>query len=398
MAAASLTLALLGACTLDPHVDYFIDGQPKSCTADSAEACCKFCQGGLSPSPVLPPQTYFSYFSYTDSGDCYCKPSKGDRRKSATTTSGACGPAPPAPPPLPQAPNDQGCLAPLARAHPYCNETLSIAARVAALVGAMNLTEKVSRMYSCVDTCDTCPCPVPRLGLPAFAYLLEANTAVAAMCLDGRCATVFNGPLGLAASFNRTAWGQKGRVLGRETRAFNNHGGTRGLGPLTGLAGFGPNINVVRDPRFGRNSELPGEDPFLSGSYAVAMTRGMRETDARGHPMMVSYLKHFTAYSRETGRGHDTYEISAFDFGETYLPQYEMGMVDGQSDGVMCSCAAPAERAAAAPRLTPHSRHLYRPYSYGTGTTARTASRRAPTTGCSTRCSASGGRGPTPSS
>eukprot|EP01043_Picozoa_sp_COSAG02_P006656 COSAG02_NODE_192_length_29942_cov_34.627228_5_plen_142_part_00 len=129
---------------------------------------------------------------------------------------------------------------------------LSIEARVEALVNSLTLAEKVSRMYSCVDTCDTCPCPVDRIGLPAFAYLLEANTAVAAKCLGKEhCATVFPGPLGLAGSFNRSVFRNKGHVLGRELRAFNNAGGTRNLGPMTGLTAFGPNINVARDPRFG---------------------------------------------------------------------------------------------------------------------------------------------------
>ena len=115
-----------------------------------------------------------------------------------------------------------------------------------------------------------------------------------------------------------------GRVLGREVRAFNNFGGTRGLGPMTGLAAFGPNINVrvrqrsaastffylfvdsafltdrcglqvARDPRFGRNSELPGEDPFLNGQVAVGYMQGMREKDPAGHPLAVAYLKHFVS-------------------------------------------------------------------------------------------------------
>jgi hypothetical protein len=124
--------------------------------------------------------------------------------------------------------------------------SLSVDARVDHLVSSLSLAEKVSRMYSCVDQCDTCPCPVDRLGLPPFAYLLEANTAVAAKCLGpGKCATVFPGPLGLGGSFNRSVFESKGHVLGREVRAFNNAQGVRNLGPMTGLAAFGPNINVL---------------------------------------------------------------------------------------------------------------------------------------------------------
>ena len=225
----------------------------------------------------------------------------------------------------------------VSQALPYCNATASIDERVASLIQSLNLTEKASRMYSCRPNCDTCPCSIPRIGLPPYAYLVEVNTAVAAVCLEHRCATVFSGPLGLAASFNRTVWSQKGQVISTELRAFSNHGGKRGLGQHTGVMGFGPNINVVRDPRFGRNSELPGEDPFLNGEYAKEFTLSMQHKDANGYPRMISYLKHFTAYSRETNRGHDTYNVSAYDFADTYLPQFEKGMTESNASGVMCS-------------------------------------------------------------
>ena len=237
-------------------------------------------------------------------------------------------------------PNYQGCQTTRALLQPYCNTSLPIAARVESLITSLTLDEKVSRMYSCVDDCDTCPCAVDRVGLPEYAYLLEANTAVAAVCLaKEQCATVFPGPNGLAASFNRTMWRQKGIVLSTEVRAFQNHGGKRGLGKQTGLAVYGPNINLASEPRFGRNSELPGEDPFVAGAYAAEMVRGMQEVDAAGYPRSIAYLKHFVAYRREQDRGHDTYNISAFDFTDSYLPMYEVGMrADaGNASGLMCS-------------------------------------------------------------
>ena len=70
-----------------------------------------------------------------------------------------------------------------------------------------------------------------------------------------------------------------------------------------GLTGYGPNINNPRDPRFGRYSELPSEDPLHAGSYAASFVQGMQEVDAQGHPKALALLKHFTAYSQETGRG-----------------------------------------------------------------------------------------------
>lgn len=340
-----LLLAIPGvramACTVEQDIEYFIANQRKFDTdkMTSSQECCAYCRGERPPSPVLPHQgRFYGYYSFNStSNECFCKPSDDGRRQISGMISGSCGKAPP-PPTSPPTPNYHGCLTAVARAQAYCNTSMSIAARVSSLIGSLNLSEKVSRMYSCVDRCDTCACPIDRLGLPAFAYLLESNTEVAATCLGPeRCATTFSGPLGLGGSFNRTVWRQKGTVLATELRAFNNHGGTRNLGPLTGLAAFGPNINIVRDPRFGRNSELPGEDPFLSGSYAVEMVRAMQATDRHGHLKAVAYLKHFTAYSRETGRGHDSYNISKFDFGDSYLPQYEMGMVAGMASGVMCS-------------------------------------------------------------
>ena len=67
--------------------------------------------------------------------------------------------------------------------------------------------------------------------------------------------------------------------------------------------GFGPNINIVKDPRYGRNSEVPGEDPYLSGAYAVSYVRGMQQVSkdpgAKPFPKMLSYLKHYTAYERQ---------------------------------------------------------------------------------------------------
>ena len=147
--------------------------------------------------------------------------------------------------------------------------------------------------------------------------------------------------MGMAASFNRSLWRHKGLVLGAEIRAFNNLRWHRDAGGTVteriGLTGFGPNINIARDPRFGRSSELPGEDPTLSGVYAEEMVLGMQHRDANGYPMMLAYLKHFTAYSTETNRGHDDYNISAYDLFDTYLPQYERAFTRANASGAMCS-------------------------------------------------------------
>ena len=90
------------------------------------------------------------------------------------------------------------------------------------------------------------------------------------------CATTFPGPAGLAASFNRSLWRTKGDIISTEQRAFNNNNLVRGGGAHIALTSWGPNINLVRDPRFGRVSELPSEDPILNGLYAVEFLRGMQ--------------------------------------------------------------------------------------------------------------------------
>ena len=97
---------------------------------------------------------------------------------------------------------------------------------------------------------------------------------------------------------------------------------------------------AARDPRFGRSSELPGEDPLLSGRYATHMVQGMQEEDSAGHPKIAAFLKHFTAYSRETNRGHDNYNISMHDLFETYLAAYKTAFEEGGASGAMCESIA----------------------------------------------------------
>ncbi len=74
-----------------------------------------------------------------------------------------------------------------------------------------------------------------------------------------------------------------------------------------------------------------------AGLYATHYLRGMQEEDKNGHPKIISFLKHYTAYSKETNRGHDTYNISMYDFFDSYLPQYEIAFKWGGARGVMCS-------------------------------------------------------------
>ena len=199
-------------------------------------------------------------------------------------------------------PNYKGCLNETARKLPYCDESKTIDERVDDLISRLTLEEKINTISpqpSLGDTCGDHTAGKASIGLPDYFWLTETNSNVAAHCYTEKykCPSTFVGPLGMGASFNRTSWNMKGSVIGTEMRAFHNLAWHRGnTGNLIGLTGFGPNLNIARDPRFGRISELPGEDPYHSGTYGYHMIQGMQEKDENGHPKMLAYLKHFTAY------------------------------------------------------------------------------------------------------
>ena len=240
------------------------------------------------------------------------------------------------PRPGPATPLFHGCLDEASRALPYCDPALEPEARVDDILARLSMDEKISLLSPSHKPYCVCDSPaVGRIGLPGYIRLTEVNTDVQTKrCMRGRCPTVFVGPQGMAASFNRTSWWLKGDVVSTEMRAVNNRG-WRGVG----LTGFGPNINLVKDPRYGRNSELPGEDPFLSGSYAVEYLRGLQQVSngTRHHLKVLAYVKHYTAYNVETGRWTFKGNVTQFDFWDSYLLQYEMAFAEGRASGAMCS-------------------------------------------------------------
>eukprot|EP00045_Choanoeca_perplexa_P015809 m.204769 g.204769 ORF g.204769 m.204769 type:complete len:863 (+) comp17088_c0_seq12:3-2591(+) len=239
-------------------------------------------------------------------------------------------------------PNNQACVEGFTKSFAFCNQSKTLDERLDDLSSRLNLTDKIAMISpqpALGGTCSDHTAGSTKLGLPQWTWLVETNTNVASACIAPEiCATTFNGPLGFGASFNTTSYKLKGVVIGTEIRAFTNLNWHRSATTdIIGITGYGPNINILRDPRFGRSSEVPGEDPFLSGVFGAQMLTGMQEKDSQGHPKMAAYLKHFTAYSRETNRGHDTYNISMHDLWETYLAQYEIAFTQGNPAGAMCS-------------------------------------------------------------
>ena len=175
---------------------------------------------------------------------------------------------------------------------PFCNPSLPRDQRVRDLIGRLTLAEKLGLLHAApgTDACAFTDSGVARLDIPPYSWTEEANTGADSSCIGPeQCTTTFSSPALLAATFNRTVWRHKGEIISTEVRALNNVHGHRGCGKPPALIGesvriqltgcissarcagvdeWGPNINLMRDQRFGRNSELPSEDPFLTGRYA----------------------------------------------------------------------------------------------------------------------------------
>ncbi|KAL6962665.1 putative beta-D-xylosidase 7 [Sarracenia purpurea var. burkii] len=132
------------------------------------------------------------------------------------------------------------------------------------------------------------------------------------------------------------------QVIGREARALYNEG------QATGMTFWAPNINVFRDPRWGRGQETPGEDPHLTGRYAVAYVRGIQGDSFEGGQLRVddhlqasACCKHFTAYDLENWGGNNRFTFNAIvskqDLADTYQPPFQSCVEEGRVSGIMCA-------------------------------------------------------------
>lgn len=221
---------------------------------------------------------------------------------------------------------------------PFCDHTKSTKDRVQDIISRMTLQEK------CQQTNDKMGA-VPSIGFNGYNWNTECLHGLGGICLtvDGvtRCPSVFSAPPGLGATFNTSVAESLGRVISDEIRAYQNFHGHRSYQnrPI-GLSAWGPNLNIYRDPRWGRNVEVPSEDPYHSGSYGVAYTRGLQWGNDTKYTKAIGALKHYTIYSVESGRGSTYFPIAMQDIEETYLPQFKAPVVEANSLGYMCSYAA----------------------------------------------------------
>ncbi|KAJ4826621.1 hypothetical protein Tsubulata_002221 [Turnera subulata] len=223
----------------------------------------------------------------------------------------------------------------------FCDKSLSYDVRANDLVKQMTLSEKALQLGDSNQG-------VPRLGLPKYEWWSEALHGVSnqgpGTSFDALVpgATSFPTVITSASSFNESLWLAIGQAISTEARAMYNLG-------RAGLTFWSPNINVVRDPRWGRILETPGEDPFVIGKYAVNFVRGLQDVegtenfkDLNSRPLKVSACcKHFAAYDVDNWKSVTRFifdaRVTEQDMVETFNRPFEMCVKEGDASSVMCS-------------------------------------------------------------
>ena len=210
---------------------------------------------------------------------------------------------------------------------PFRDPSLPVGTRVNDLVSRMTLEEKASQMMHAAA-------PIPRLGIPAYNWWSEGLHGVAATGY----ATVFPQAIGLAATFDPELLHSDAKVIATEFRAkYHEELRTKGFSSwFHGLTVWSPNINIFRDPRWGRGQETYGEDPFLTAQMGVAFVTGLQGDDPK-YLAMVSTPKHFAVHSGPESTRHSAdVTVSTHDLEDTYLPAFRATVLAG-ADSVMCA-------------------------------------------------------------
>ena len=216
-----------------------------------------------------------------------------------------------------------------AEKYPFQNETLSFEVRVNDLVSRLTLQEKVLQMV------EQSPA-IERLGIPAYNWWNETLHGVAR---SGDTVTVFPQAIALAANFGRNAIRRMGEIASDEARAIYNESLQKGFTGVKykGLTFWTPNINIFRDPRWGRGQETYGEDPYLTGQLGMAIVNGLQGNDSK-YLKTSACAKHFAVHSGpETGRHSFDIGVSDSDLWNTYLPSFRNLVVDAKVSSVMCA-------------------------------------------------------------
>lgn len=209
-------------------------------------------------------------------------------------------------------------------AFPFQDPSLPTAQRVNDLVSRMTLDEKAAQMGTDAPA-------IPRLGLPAYYWWSE--------CLHGDAvgpATVFPEPIGLAATFDLSLHAQVANAISDEDRAWYNQ--TGGVGKPQGFHGltfFAPNINIFRDPRWGRGQETYGEDPYLTAQFGTVYVKGLQGSDPK-YFKVIATSKHYAVHSGPEPERHKfDAVVSKYDLYDTYLPAFQATVEKAHAQSVM---------------------------------------------------------------
>ncbi|GMH25277.1 hypothetical protein Nepgr_027120 [Nepenthes gracilis] len=244
--------------------------------------------------------------------------------------------------------------------YPFCNTSLPTTARARSLLSRLTLSEKIR--FLCNNFSG-----IHRLDIPPYEWWSESLHGIASngpgITFDGaiRSATMFPQVLLTTASFNRSLWNEIASAIAVEGRAMYNSG-------QAGLTFWAPNVNIFRDPRWGRGQETPGEDPMVASSYAVEFVRGFQGGDFGfgsgtaggfvgrrvlleggsengvgddGVMMLSACCKHLTAYDLEKWENFSRYSFDAVvtkqDMEDTYQPPFKSCVQEGKASCLMCS-------------------------------------------------------------
>lgn len=208
---------------------------------------------------------------------------------------------------------------------PFNNPDLPLNERVQDLISRLTLEEKVSQ------TLHTAPA-IPHLGIPSYNWWNECLHGVA----RAGTATVFPQAIGLAASWNEALMWEVAHATSTEARAKHHAALRRGNhAQYFGLTFWSPNINIFRDPRWGRGHETYGEDPFLTGRLGVSFVRGLQGSDET-YLKTAACAKHYAVHSGpETDRHTFDAQVSRKDLYETYLPAFQALVEEAQVESIM---------------------------------------------------------------
>ncbi|MBO9545010.1 glycoside hydrolase family 3 C-terminal domain-containing protein [Caulobacter sp.] len=196
------------------------------------------------------------------------------------------------------------------------------------LVGKMTVDEKVEQLLNVAPA-------IPRLGIPAYNWWTES--------LHGALGTLpttnFPEPVGLAATFDPALVHDVAGAIGTEMRDLHTLARATGrMGRIgTGLNTWSPNINIFRDPRWGRGQETYGEDPYLTARMGVSFVQGI-QGDNPDNPLIIATPKHYAVHSGpESTRHSANVFVSRHDLEDTYLPAFRAAVVDGKAGSIMCA-------------------------------------------------------------